>query len=303
MNLRKKPPAKFGTAKKDRRLRAKFRHILRRDFRATFDRMRDANGTIILNSDDLFMALPEYQQHPEQRMLLGPLLYPVAKEFTDEIYAKLLRRKAGANDTVIFTAGGSATGKSTILRRASQKPGVDFVVDTTFSNEERAISQVRAALDKERKIEIYYVYRDFRQSVRGMIRRALDPRSGRIVPIDDMARTHFGAQRAILSAMELFQFEGRVSIRLYQNVGDGKGQLATLSVSQFGYLLYRSVDDLQQIGQSVLDAVRRVQNQRRKNDDPDQNSGRKSLLFSEAFYEAARSQAQKGRKASRSRHA
>ncbi len=99
---------------------------------ATLDRLRDARGTVVLNSDDLFNTLPRYAANVEERKFLGPLLYDVAKEFTDQIHARLLARPVSGNDQVVFTAGGWATGKSTILRTEGQRPEVDFVVDTTF---------------------------------------------------------------------------------------------------------------------------------------------------------------------------
>ena len=57
------------------------------------------------------------------------------------MYARLLTSEVGDNDTVVFTAGGSATGKTSILRAAGKTPGVSFIVDTTFSNVVRAMRE------------------------------------------------------------------------------------------------------------------------------------------------------------------
>jgi hypothetical protein len=196
-------------------LAVEFEMRLRKNVEQTIERMRDpVSGKIVLNSDDLFRILPRYEAQPEERMFLGPLLYPSARKFTDEVYARLLTKTFGTNDTVVFTAGGSATGKSSILRSAGDNPGVDYIVDTTFSNAERGFLQVDSALGSGRKVEIHFVQRDFRESVIGMIRRALDRKSGRMVPIDDMARTHFGAQRVLLAAMETYEEEPHVLILL-----------------------------------------------------------------------------------------
>jgi hypothetical protein len=252
-------------------------------------RLRDKGGRVVLNSDDLFKILPRYEANPPDRKWLGPLLYPVAAEFTDEIYERLLSRPVDANDTVVFTAGGSATGKSTILRTAGRRHGVDFIVDTTFSNAGRALLQVKKALASGRKVEIYYVYRKFAASVRAMLKRALDPESGRIVPIDDMARTHFGAQRAILEALMEYQDDGSVSIVLYEN-GSG-GKLNALSVEEFSRRLHPSIDKLQRIGQRVLDEFFESETGRRSGHGEDQDSGGECLHVSPEFYEAARSKA------------
>ena len=279
----------FAGKKKDSALLREFDKILRRDVKVTLFQMRGKWGKIVLNADDLFKMLPRYKKDPAERIRLGPLLYPVAAKFTDDIYKVLLANPVKTRDTVVFTAGGSATGKSSILRAAGRSLGVDFIVDTTFSNTDRAMAQMEKALASGRKVEIHYVYRDFSESVKGMLRRALDPKSGRVVPIDDMARTHYGSQLAVLEALERYQNNGRVSIKL--NVNE-KGKLREIEVEEFAQLLYGRVDKLEEIGQNIFDEL--FQNQRRKRGDKGkhQNPGWKDLYISRELYEAARSKAQ-----------
>jgi len=123
-----------------------------------------------------------------------------------------------------------------------------------------------------------------------MLQRALDPESGRIVPIDDMARTHFGAQRAILEALTRYQDDGRVSIALRENASRGK--LSVLSEEAFSRRLHRSVDKLQKLGQRVLDEFFKAERAKRSENGGDQDPGGKDLYVSRDFYEAARSKAQ-----------
>jgi Zeta toxin len=269
-----------------------FRRVLMEDVDATLDRMRDKkdkHGKIVLNSDDLFNMLPRYANNPAERILLGPVLYPVAARFTDYVFKRLLSRRAQGGDTVVFTAGGSATGKSTILRAVARKPGVDFIVDTTFSNTKRALGQVKKALAAKRKVEIHYVYRDFEESIKGMVRRALDPASGRIVPIDDMARTHFGVQRAVLEAVAKYQENEKVSIKLKVNKG---GKLKDIDEAEFYELLHVSIDNLRERGQNLLDELYKKQRRGRGDSDNDRNARGKKIHVSQALYEAARSKTQ-----------
>lgn len=281
-------------------LLSEFRHLLETDLEVTIERMRDSDGKIILNSDDLFKVLPRYDNNPDERITLGPLLYPVARKFTDKIFKHLLSRKFKVDDTVIFTAGGSATGKSTILRSAGQQPGADFIVDTTLSDFDRAVEQIDSTLASGRKVEIHYVYRDFRESVHGMVRRAQDRQSGRIVPIDDMARTHFGSQRTILALLAKYQDNRRVAIRLRAN--DGKGKLRHMSESEFVKHLHPSVDFLQKLGQSILDGLLEDPNFKGRHGEG-HHVRWSSLRISQAFYEAARSKTQGRGTSSRPRHA
>jgi hypothetical protein len=277
-------------------LRRRFRRLLSSDSDGALRRMNH-DGTIILNSDDLFQILPEYANNPKERPVLGPLLYSIARGFIDQTYRNLLSRELRRDETVVFTAGGSATGKSTILRVAGAKPGVDFVVDTTFSDTRRAFAQVDRALESGRKVAIYYVYADFRQSVRWMIRRALNPASGRLVPIDDMARTHFGAQRAILGASQKYQANEDVFIVLTENAGPSR--LSILKEAEFERRLHDSIDGLRRLGQSVLDELYKGKGGKGSHGRQNQNSRRKSLQIPYALYQAARSKTQRAKPPSR----
>lgn len=269
----------------------RFAGLLDGDPRAVLDSTRDDGGHVVLNADDLFKCWPMYRDNPKARRWLGPLLYPVARNFIDRLYAELLGSAPTTGTTVIFTAGGGASGKSTILRAQANRPEVDFVVDTTFSDPQRAIDQIEAALSAGREVEVNYVYRDFEDSVRGMIERALDRRVGRIVPIDDLARTHSGAQETIFIILDLYEDEPRVAIRLWKSLPGGKVRTLTLK----GLIERRlpDIDVLQKRGQSVFDETfaDSIQNP----------TGQwKGLGGEGSFYEAARSKAQEGISNSRS---
>jgi len=274
----------------DPALLREFDKILRRNVNVTLLGMRGKWGKIVLNADDLFKMLPRYKNNPAERIRLGPLLYPIAAKFTDDIYKVLLAAPVKkARDTVVFTAGGSATGKSTILRAVGRSSGVDFIMDTTFSKIDRAILQVERALASGRKVDIHYVYRDFSKSVKGMVRRALDPKSGRSVPIDVMAETHYGSQRAMLYASMQYQDNAMVSFKFYLN--DEK-KVKEIKLEEFYRLLHGCVDKLKKIGQNILDELLENQGRRRSDAGKNQNPRREDLHISREFYEANRSETQ-----------
>ena len=231
-------------------LQERFTEILDRNTAEILDAMRDDAGHVVLNADDLFKQWPDYARHPVQRRSLGPILYDPAKKFTDRAFLHLLERKAAPEATVVFTAGGGASGKSSILRAQLERPDVDFVVDTTFSNTGRALTQVSAALECGRNVEINYVYRPFEEAVAGMISRALDPENGRVVPIDDMARTHLGAQDSIFAAIETYADDPRVNIVLYESKTD-EG-LLPLDFEKLISRVLPEIDELQRRGAICL---------------------------------------------------
>jgi hypothetical protein len=123
-----------------------------------------------------------------------------------------------------------------------------------------------------------------------MLTRALDPESGRIVPIDEMARTHFGSQRAILEALTTYQDDGRVFIALKENASGET--LTALTEEAFSRRLHHSIDKLQKVGQRLLDEFFEAERAKRSGHGEDHDPGGKELYVSREFYETARSRAQ-----------
>jgi hypothetical protein len=207
------------------------------------DRLRDSGGKIVLNADDLFKQYPPYEKNFAARKTLGPLLYPVASQFRDEAFRHLLAKPFGQDNTVVFTAGGGASGKSTVLRALAALTHVEFIVDITFSLPQRALNQVDEALAVGRKVEIHYVFRPFEECVLGMLERALDPKVGRVVPIDDMARTHSGSQETVLLAMRKYFGEPqRVEILRWKNIR--RNQIKSMFLQSLQKRRHPSVDEL-----------------------------------------------------------
>lgn len=258
------------------RAKAEFTAHLDRDMMETLSPLRDPQGRVVLNADDLFTQHPLYRDSHESRKFLGPALYPIARDFTNRAYLRLLSVPLGADDTVVFTAGGGASGKSTVLRAEAKRRGVEFIVDTTLSGYARAFWQISAALDVGRKININYVYRPFDDCVRGMMERALDPRVGRVVPVDDLARTHNGSQQTFLQLLSELSGDQRVRLRAWENVGVNRA--AKMSAAMFAERIHPSVDVLKERGQNTLDAIY-------KGKDSFWNSGQ----ISEDLYQAASS--------------
>lgn len=290
-------PRSTSASRNESAIRREFRSLLTQNPKRALAQMGQG-GKITLNADDLFMLCPLYAENPDQRPMLGPQLYSIAREFIDRTYEALLsRRRLSRGNTVVFTAGGSASGKSTILRGEGKRPEVDFLVDTTFSDTDRALAQVDRALRANRRVEIYYVHREFGDCVVSMVERAHDRASGRLVPIDDMARTHFGAQHAILAAYQKYQGNRCVLIRLSKN--EGRQRLSLLRLQELVQHLHRSVDALQQLGQSVLDELYESSHSQRARGRKNYRSRRLRIPVRVAIYEAARSNAQKAGTTSR----
>jgi hypothetical protein len=133
-DLKPTPPAVEDAAA----LCREFYEVLRSNAEKTLDRLRDKESKVVLNSDDLFKMLPRYAENPAERKLLGPLLYPVAAEFTDEIssgcippltssgssgnvFLMSFSKRKGANGAIMVEIK-TPEGKTYTFRAISTKP-------------------------------------------------------------------------------------------------------------------------------------------------------------------------------------
>jgi len=270
-----------------------FQEILSRDPWEILEGMR-LMGTIVLNSDDLFMCLPRYKNNPAERVQLGAILYPIAKTTTNQLFNLLLTKKTAGKDIVVFTSGGSAVGKSTLLRAAAKQDDAAFIVDTTLSDFKRASQMINAARKARFFVEIHYVFRPFPDCVRSMVKRALDPQSGRMVPIDDMARTHWGSQNTLLELAKTAEgaSDRALTIKFHHSI---HRELHSLSPESFLANLHPPIDVLQRIGDDLLNGLR----EKYRHSSRSGTKGSSTLCFDDAFYEATRSAIRKGQRAAR----
>lgn len=233
--------------------REEFTKLLNWDREEMLRALSMEGGLVVLNADDLFMRYPPYREQPLLRMVLGPALYGVARDYTNWAFSRLLADPASGNETVIFTAGGGASGKSSVLRALVAWEGVAFIVDTTFSDPVRAAGQVEAALSSGRTVEVNYVYRRFEHSVREMLKRAQDPAVGRVVPVNDLARTHHGAQVSVLLLRQRYDAQPRFAMRFWKTVEGGNPR--SLTLAELHRRIHPSVDELRRQGHTLTDAI------------------------------------------------
>jgi len=118
--------------------------------------------------------------------------------------AKKLFTKALQNPekNVVFTAGGSGSGKTTAINRFLGKieDNSAAVLDSNLSSYSSAVKKIKEAKDAGKIIKIAYVYREPVDSfVNGVVKRGVDNVSemGRIVPIKTVADNHKGSLEVV----------------------------------------------------------------------------------------------------------
>lgn len=121
------------------------------------------------------------------------------------------------NKTVLFSAGGTGSGKSTAVRDEASDYAVRF--DSTMSDYKRAEGNIKKALDKGYAVDINYVYRDpIEAYTNGVLRRYIDGEA-RTVPIKAHINSHIIARETVLNLAKEFKDNPNVHINIYDNNG------------------------------------------------------------------------------------
>ncbi len=118
--------------------------------------------------------------------------------------------------TLMMTAGGAGSGKSTILDKKTIDNN-DLVIDSQMRNPDLTAEIINYALRKGWNVEFNYVYRPLADSVAGVIERANKPedeKGGRWHTLSTIVNSHMAAQDTAVKMAKLFGGESRFKINL-----------------------------------------------------------------------------------------
>jgi hypothetical protein len=139
----------------------------------------------ILNADDAATLFDRYNASP---LTMRTVVHPAATELRDSLLQERLAEDAPpGKNFVLFTAGGNATGKSTIALLSGAASAAHAVFDSTLSNPDEARKLVNQTLAAGKEVHIYHVSRPLDETLYGMIERSKG--EGRVVSIPQLLRS------------------------------------------------------------------------------------------------------------------
>jgi len=165
---------------------------------------------LILDTDAAKELCPEYGTSPEGRIRYSVCAYGPAKMFI----RRLFKQEAASKrvQIVLFSSGGTASGKSTAMKIWHARGRDVLVVDGTLSDLRTARTQVRYALRKKKIVIIAHVFSPVEIAMRRALDRAVE--RGRILTIDTFAQTHFKSQRTVFDMDDEFGNHPSFAIRI-----------------------------------------------------------------------------------------
>ncbi|MGE0491037.1 MAG: zeta toxin family protein [Vulcanimicrobiota bacterium] len=199
----------------------------------------------ILDLDNARELFDEFAASPEARSRYGTAIHEPSNRLIDEVLDRRLSGpvREGAEPEVVFTAGGSGSGKSSAIDDLGGiYDDTDFVFDSTLANYDRSLSRIEQVLESGRDVEIAYVYRDPVDAfVNGVLPRAAE--TGRAVPIEAFAASHQKVAETVARLAEHFAGDERFGLSVIDNSrGAGQAALSTLDD-----LPLRNIDNLTEV--------------------------------------------------------
>jgi len=170
-----------------------YRKIIKQEAKLLEDykKIPETKGGKIINTD-IFRRLFKDEGYAgyNAASVQEPSSYLSKKAFTQAL-------KENPGDVVVFTAGGSGTGKSSAIKGisdvSSEMDGASVVLDSNLSSYKSAIKKLNEALDAKKKVVIDFVYRDpYDAFEKGVVKRMLTNKEegGRLVPSHVVAGNH-----------------------------------------------------------------------------------------------------------------
>lgn len=186
---------------------------------AAVKRYLKENGNVI-NTDNARELFPAYQADRTASAAVHEPASYVAKQ----AYRTLLDTEKGVgNNTVLFTGGGTGSGKTTAIKGLENLAEYPIVYDSNLNTLKSSVAKIEQALAGGYKVRIGYVFNDIATAMDNALgraeRMATELGSGRTVPVDAHVDTHVGSQKVLQDLMAKYKNDPRVDFRLIDNSG------------------------------------------------------------------------------------
>ena len=186
-----------------------------------YNKIKDTQGGRVLDVDIARELVPGYK--PEE----AGKVHEEASAIIKQRYTELLQEpvEKGKEPFVLFTAGGSGSGKTTAIRTTLDglRGKADIVYEGMMSKVESSVKKIDQALESGRDVHIAYVHRDPVDAWHSVLDRAEE--TGRTVPLDAHAEAHSSVQTTIEKLQDIYKDTPQVVFHaIDNNQGPGKAR-------------------------------------------------------------------------------
>lgn len=180
-------------------------------------------GSLLINPDDMRDLFPQYDASRASRSIHSDSVQEAVSAMAAELYHRaLLIDDPRGHNTVLFTAGGGGSGKTTAIRTIDEIQraalAAQIIYDGTMRGYKKAHRMIMQALDEGKIVGVVFIFAPIEKSAGWLVQRAV--KSGRVVPADIAGQAHWQAQQTFLQLVDEFKDNPAVSFRLIDKSGD-----------------------------------------------------------------------------------
>ena len=196
-------------------------HVVKPGTRDLMSAMRQ--GPLVISADDMRSLFPQYAASPASRSIHSQSVHEAVTAMAAELYRRaLLIDDPRGNNTVLFTAGGVSSGKTTAINTIDEvhraAMAAQIIYDGTMRNYESAHRRVMMAMDAGKLVGVVYVFTPIEKSAPWLVDRAV--KTGRVVQANFAGRSHWQAQHTFLQLVNDFDGNPAISFRLIDKSGE-----------------------------------------------------------------------------------
>ncbi len=178
------------------------------------------HGRQIINAD---RAKELFDIYNENRLENDRAVQPTASALTRLILKRRLN-ELPEGSTVVLTAGGQASGKSSVI---AENTKADLIYDSVMASAEGNRKVIDLIAAKRLTARIVYVYRPIEFAVIGMLKRQII--EGRPVSENNMASGHYGSQQAFFNDTDEYARNCNFDVLYYETIENESPQRISLS--------------------------------------------------------------------------
>jgi 2'-5' RNA ligase/flagellar biosynthesis GTPase FlhF len=178
----------------------------------------------VISADDAKEMSPEYAKSKETKAKFNRAVHRTSSALADARYRTELKEPPanGKDPQVVFLAGATGVGKTTVRRNAGFAPVLaqaQIVVDGPLSQFGTSERRIQAALDAGKAVSILYVHQDPKTAWDGVLERGAG--EGRQPSEDYHVKSHVGSLETIDKLAARFADDPRVTIEYAHNPRGG----------------------------------------------------------------------------------
>jgi len=207
---------------------------LSKEYQQAYRNQSGSDIAIVIDVDAAKELCARYRSTPQCRTKYSACVYPPAKLFSRQLFELAIGSQKVKR--VLFLAGGTASGKSSVIAVMGQASRELVIMDGTLSDHAVAHNQVWRCIANGKFALIVYIYTPIEAAMTRAVDRALD--RGRVVAISVFSQTHFKSQVTVRQLRECHADELNFAFRSIS--GLTRTELGFETIPQ-----YESINDVQ----------------------------------------------------------